>query len=60
VTIAPAADLIQLAPPGLSCACCWSAAEVVDGATGALLCIPCANHLPRPGIDPAQRGVASR
>jgi len=33
---------------------------VVDGATGALLCIPCANHLPRPGIDPAQRGVASR
>jgi hypothetical protein len=43
--LAPAEPIV-LAPPGLSCALCWSAAEVVDAATGTLLCIPCANDRP--------------
>lgn len=32
---------------GLSCSACWSGeAQIMDPASGALLCIPCAN---RPG-----------
>ena len=40
VPATPPAEPINLAPPGLACSCCWSAAEVVCPATGALLRIP--------------------
>ena len=59
VPATPPAEPITLAPPGLACSCRWSAAAVVRPATGALLCIPHAHDRPQPGIDPAQRRVAS-
>ena len=65
VPATPPAEPITLAPPGLACSCRWSAAAVVRPATGALLCIPCANDGPsrvsilRSATLPATGGTGS-